>query len=160
MPKFFKITSSRPSPWSMRAKPISEEPFALVAGTQDRHALRLWIYNLLGFAMIMLFILFLLMFLVILIFTFLIKSSDILGVSLLVFIGAVTALQVGRWLIIFLWRRSLRSKILQTRGQMCPMCEYDLTSRPRDENQCPECGMVASRRQCVRIWCQFLRSGF
>ena len=57
-------------------------------------------------------------------------------------------------------RYRLSSSIMRTRGQRCPKCFYDLSARPRDDDTCPECGMIAPRRECVRLWCKLLRSRF
>ena len=57
-------------------------------------------------------------------------------------------------------RYKLSSFIVRTRGQICPKCFYDLSARPRDNDTCPECGLNAPRRECVRLWCKLLRSRF
>ncbi|MGV6814121.1 MAG: hypothetical protein ACWA5W_03815 [Phycisphaerales bacterium] len=50
--------------------------------------------------------------------------------------------------------------LLPARRQVCPKCLYDLSARPRDDDTCPECGLNAPRRECVRLWCKLLRSRF
>ena len=57
-------------------------------------------------------------------------------------------------------RYRLSSVIVRAKGQMCPKCFYDLSARPRDDDTCPECGLNAPRRECVRLWCKLLRSRF
>lgn len=57
-------------------------------------------------------------------------------------------------------KRVLRHSVIPMRCQCCPECLYDLSARPRDEDTCPECGMIAPRRECVRLWCKLLRSRF
>lgn len=56
--------------------------------------------------------------------------------------------------------REIKGELLSKRCQMCIHCFYDLSARPRDEDTCPECGMIAPRRECVRLWCKLLRSRF
>lgn len=56
--------------------------------------------------------------------------------------------------------RRLRKKTIPLRCQLCLHCLYDLSARPRDDDTCPECGMIAPRRECVRLWCKLLRSRF
>ncbi len=48
--------------------------------------------------------------------------------------------------------------IVSTRGQLCPVCMFDLSGRSRNDHQCTECGHFAPRRECVRLWCKFIRS--
>ena len=50
--------------------------------------------------------------------------------------------------------------LYRARCQICPKCLYDLSARPRNNDTCPECGMNAPRRECVRLWCKLLRSRF
>ncbi len=59
-----------------------------------------------------------------------------------------------------LGRRSIKRKVLLTRGQICPICLYDLSARPHNEDICTECGEYTPRRECVRLWCKLLRSRF
>ena len=54
----------------------------------------------------------------------------------------------------------MKQALIPTRCQRCPKCFYDLTARPRGDDICPECGVVAPRRECVRLWCRLLRSRF
>lgn len=61
---------------------------------------------------------------------------------------------------LFFGKRMLSSRILRCRGKICPNCFYDLSARPRNDDTCPECGMIAPRRECVRLWCKLLRSRF
>lgn len=55
-------------------------------------------------------------------------------------------------------RNSIKTMVLRTRGQTCVHCLYDLSQRPRTNTRCPECGQHVSRRDCVLLWCQLLRS--
>lgn len=57
-------------------------------------------------------------------------------------------------------RRRMKRLLLPVRCQRCPRCFYDLSNRPRNDDICPECGVVAPRRECVRLWCRLLRSRF
>lgn len=57
-------------------------------------------------------------------------------------------------------KRRMKRLLLPTRCQRCPKCFYDLSARPRDQDTCPECGITAPRRECVRLWCKLLRSRF
>jgi hypothetical protein len=57
-------------------------------------------------------------------------------------------------------KHQLASAIMCSHGQRCPKCFYDLSKRPRDDDVCPECGVIAPRRECVRLWCKLLRSRF
>ena len=78
----------------------------------------------------------------------------IIGVSLgiVVFVVGLLILESGK--------RRLKEQLLPIRCQRCPKCFYDLSARPRDDDTCPECGMNAPRRECVRMWCKLLRSRF
>ncbi len=72
---------------------------------------------------------------------------------------ALIPFSVGTFLII-MSRVSLRKKLIPIRCQRCPKCFYDLSARPRGIDTCPECGLLAPRRECVRLWCKLLRSRF
>jgi len=54
----------------------------------------------------------------------------------------------------------MKHDLLATRCQRCPKCFYDLSARPREIDTCPECGLIAPRRECVLLWCKLLRSRF
>lgn len=56
--------------------------------------------------------------------------------------------------------REIKIELLSKRCHVCPQCFYDLSARLRDDDTCPECGMIAPRRECVRLWCKLLRSRF
>ena len=56
--------------------------------------------------------------------------------------------------------REIKGQLLSKRCQVCVHCFYDLSARPRDIDTCPECGLNAPRRECVRLWCKLLRSRF
>ena len=83
------------------------------------------------------------------------------------------SLDSGLWLIYFTlacwvvavcvtaaWRLKAKRLLLPARCQVCPNCLYDLSARPCDDDTCPECGLNAPRRECVRLWCKLLRSRF
>ncbi len=55
-------------------------------------------------------------------------------------------------------RCRLRRRVLDARGYLCPICTYNLQGLGDDEPQCPECGSITPRRECVLLWCQFMRS--
>jgi len=57
-------------------------------------------------------------------------------------------------------KRRMKRLLLPVRCQRCPKCLYDLSQRPREIDTCPECGVNAPRRECVRLWCKLLRSRF
>lgn len=57
-------------------------------------------------------------------------------------------------------KRRMKRALLPVRCQRCPKCFYDLSQRTRDDDICPECGVKAPRRECVRLWCKLLRSRF
>ena len=57
-------------------------------------------------------------------------------------------------------KQRMKRALLPIRCQRCPKCFYDLSHRPRTNDICPECGVVAPRRECVRLWCKLLRSRF
>lgn len=57
-------------------------------------------------------------------------------------------------------KRRMKHLLLPIRCQRCPNCFYDLSLRPRNDDTCPECGILAPRRECVRLWCKLLRSRF
>lgn len=63
-------------------------------------------------------------------------------------------------IVLFYGKQRLVSSVVQSRCQRCPECFYDLSQRPRDDEICPECGIEAPRRECVRLWCKLLRSRF
>lgn len=69
---------------------------------------------------------------------------------------------LGLLILVFLLRRvgryRLRSKVLRARGYLCPICAYDLRGLEGSDSQCPECGCVTPRRECVLLWCRFMRS--
>lgn len=65
----------------------------------------------------------------------------------------------GLWLSLR-GKRRMKQQLLPVRCQRCPKCFYDLSNRPRGEDLCPECGIVAPRRECVRLWCKLLRTRF
>lgn len=56
--------------------------------------------------------------------------------------------------------REIKGEVLSKRCQLCVHCFYDLSARPRNIDTCPECGLNAPRRECVRLWCKLLRSRF
>ncbi|MBL4698424.1 MAG: hypothetical protein JKX70_06290 [Phycisphaerales bacterium] len=56
--------------------------------------------------------------------------------------------------------REIKGELLSKRCQLCVHCFYDLSARPREIDTCPECGTIAPRRECVRLWCKLLRSRF
>jgi hypothetical protein len=57
-------------------------------------------------------------------------------------------------------RRQIKHSLIQARCHRCVFCFYDLSGRPRTDVHCPECGEVAPRRECVRIWCKLLRTRY
>jgi hypothetical protein len=56
--------------------------------------------------------------------------------------------------------KAVKRTLLGSRCQICVYCLYDLSARPRSEETCSECGKLASRRECVRLWCKLLRTQF
>lgn len=75
-----------------------------------------------------------------------------IGIMVLVFLLSLALTIPGK--------RALKKRLLPARCQRCPSCFYDLSDRPRHDNICPECGIIAPRRECVRLWCQLLRWRF
>ena len=57
-------------------------------------------------------------------------------------------------------KRSIARFVLPIRCQVCPKCHADFSSRSREDDHCPKCGVIAPRRECVRLWCKLLRSRF
>ena len=57
-------------------------------------------------------------------------------------------------------KSKMKAALIPIRCQRCPKCFYDLSNRPRTDDTCPECGVIAPRRECVRLWCKLLRSRF
>ena len=55
-------------------------------------------------------------------------------------------------------KKGLRAYVIAHRCQICPRCLYDLQGRSNDDDTCPECGQIASRRECVRLWGRYLQS--
>ncbi len=68
------------------------------------------------------------------------------------------------WLVgvcVVTWSKAkVKRMLLPARCHVCPQCLYDLSARPRNDDTCPECGLIAPRRECVRLWCKLLRSRF
>lgn len=154
------ITYRKPSPWSLRARRSKGVPFAVVGDPEQRHQLEMWlwitqlllIFLICGFVSLLLLDLFGVLLPLNASWS---STFDILirGGFLLFFV-----LMLTRYLLKRTLKSSLRRKIIQTRGQMCYFCRYDLSSRERDDHLCPECGQIVPRRECVRVWCRFLRS--
>jgi hypothetical protein len=152
-----------PSPWSERAKARSVTPNLTISQIRCRHSFAMrwgdrvlfftthaivFTLGLAGFilligimggtlgwvmAMVELFVFYLLL-------------------ALPIFLLAIGAVHIGK--------HRIKSRVLQTRCQLCVHCFYDLSARPRDDDTCPECGLNAPRRECVRLWCKLLRSRF
>ena len=152
-----------PSPWSERAKPRSVTPNLTVSQIRRRHSLVMrwgdrvlffttqaivFALGLAGFilligimggtlgwvmAMVELFVFYLLL-------------------ILPVFFLAVVFVCIGKYRI--------KRILLPARCQICVHCFYNLSARPREIDTCPECGTIAPRRECVRLWCKLLRSRF
>ncbi len=76
----------------------------------------------------------------------------LMGICFIPFIVAVIMNKRGKTII--------KRDLFPARCQRCPKCFYDLSARPREIDICPECGTIASRRECVRLWCKLLRSRF
>ncbi len=57
-------------------------------------------------------------------------------------------------------KAKMKRALIPIRCQRCPKCFYDLSARPREIDTCPECGIIAPCRECVRLWCKLLRSRF
>ena len=57
-------------------------------------------------------------------------------------------------------KAKMKQALIPIRCQRCHKCFYDLSARPRSDDICPECGLIAPRRECVRLWCKLLRSRF
>ncbi len=51
----------------------------------------------------------------------------------------------------------LGKRLIPVRCHRCPKCFYDLSARASGDDTCPECGVTAPRRECVRLWCKALR---
>ncbi|MDF1809067.1 MAG: hypothetical protein P1U42_05165 [Phycisphaerales bacterium] len=81
------------------------------------------------------------------------KSSVILWLILISIGAALTQSAFGT-----LAKHQLKSAIIRSRGQRCPGCFYNLSARAHDIDTCPECGVIAPRRECVRLWCKLLRT--
>ena len=78
--------------------------------------------------------------------------GTVVGLSLIPFIVSVIMNRRGKTVV--------KRDILPARCHVCTKCFYDLSARPRDKDTCPECGLNAPRRECVRLWCKLLRSRF
>ena len=78
--------------------------------------------------------------------------GTVVGLSLIPFIVSVIINRRGKTIV--------KRDLLPARCHVCAKCFYDLSARPRDKDICPECGMNAPRRECVRLWCKLLRSRF
>lgn len=61
-------------------------------------------------------------------------------------------------LVIVVYRMRMSGSVVMTHGKMCLGCGYDLRHREPGVVVCPECGCVASTRQCVMYWCKLYRS--
>ena len=80
-----------------------------------------------------------------------------IGRSSLIWIGSLGSLFVLSRVVMRLGAERLKRELLPVRCHRCPKCFYDLSTRPREQDICPECGVVAPRRECVRLWCRALR---
>ncbi len=76
------------------------------------------------------------------------KYVVFVAIGVLMFL--VVLRRVGRW--------RLRRRVINARGYLCPFCAYDLRGLEGPDPQCPECGCFTPRRECVLLWCQFMRS--
>ena len=82
--------------------------------------------------------------------------------------GPIVAIATGAFAVLFLislaftisGKSKMKRALLPARCQVCPKCFYDLSARSRNDDICPECGKIAPRRECVRLWCKLLRSKF
>lgn len=87
---------------------------------------------------------------------FLASALPVWGIAMVLLIGAF----LGSLLFSLPAKSRMKRALLPIRCQRCPKCFYDLSQRPRDDEICPECGVVAPRRECVRLWCKLLRTRF
>ncbi len=85
--------------------------------------------------------------------------SDLTEIADILIYVTLPSLLIGN-LLCWIGKRLSAKRLLPVRCQRCPECFYDLSARPRDDDTCPECGMIAPRRECVRLWCKLLRSRF
>ena len=149
-----------PKPWCLRAKSKVNEseyhPCCLISSKCLRF--RSWMLSLMWFAVLLAIAL------TISVLTYFKPVYEVFGEQLYPVIGSLLVSAVLLCLIqsaaghIAQWR-SIK-QVVRSRGQMCVFCFYDLSGRPRDVDICPECGVVAPRRECVRLWCKLLRSRF
>ncbi len=76
----------------------------------------------------------------------------LIGVAMITGFIAINSLVIGQ--------RMIYQKLNDVRYLRCPRCFYDLTGRAVNDQVCPECGEFSPRRECVRLWCDLLRSKF
>ncbi len=81
-------------------------------------------------------------------------SFPLLGIGLcLIVLWCVVGIFIS-----LIGKSALKPKLIPIRYQRCPKCFYDLSGRPHDDETCPECGICAPRRECVRLWCRLMRA--
>lgn len=80
----------------------------------------------------------------------------IIGIGL----GACAIVFTTGFVLIYSQKQRVKQHLIPIRCLRCPKCFYDLSHRPHDDEVCPECGVVAPRRECVRLWCKLLRTRF
>ena len=73
------------------------------------------------------------------------------------FAGVLMILVISNVVLTIRWRRRLGAAVVAARCRFCPRCTYDLSGSSSTMLECPECGQVVSRRECVRLWCKALR---
>ena len=153
----------RKKPWCKRAKPRGISHLVTVGSIHRRHCRTAGIvsvvYYCVPYAMMMIFLM--LLFGILLGILGFSASASVAYFKLVVFmffsvvLANLCGIAVG-----YQEKKYLKKMVLPSRCQLCLHCLYDLSARPRNDDTCPECGAVAPRRECVRLWCKLLRSRF
>ena len=86
-------------------------------------------------------------------------TSDLNDVRYVLIWVTLPSLLIGNFLC-WVGKGLVAKCLLPVRCQRCPKCFGDISVRSRDDETCPECGMIAPRRECVQLWCKLLRSRF
>lgn len=149
-----------PSPWSERAVAVKSTVSINVSQMRCQHSLMLrWSDRI--FSAFPHVIIFSLGTAGLCIFIGLVSSSIFeIVVWFLLYILLVVTVFMFASILMIVGKGKLNSSVIDVRCQRCPKCFYDLSNRPRTDDICPECGVVAPRRECVRLWCKLLRSRF
>lgn len=159
MPRF-GLTHHKPRPWSNRAALRADVPFLAedtLRTNSDAHRWSDVLYPIINSTIIALVLVRLIAWGAAKV-GYPLAWMDGIAASTKYTVFALLALMFLVFLLRRLGRYRLRKKVLRARGHLCPICAYDLRGLDGPDPQCPECGCVTPRRECVLLWCRFMRS--